>query len=232
MEKLLAFTNCRHTKAEAVALAKWHREQNMLTRGTYKKNERGQACSVGCFADGDHSKFPELFGFSVPYAHLLDRVFEAHETDAEAADFHVWYVENTPEEADTMRIWWEFFALTVEGIGEEWSGFAAECRAESPDLKKISDLAVALDRALARALDRAVDLDPARARARDLARALPLALDRAVDLDLDRARAVALDRALALALALALDLDLDRAVDLENFKKAVEKIAAEMSESE
>ena len=81
-------------------------------------------------------------------------------------------------------------------------------------------LALALDRALDRARDLALDLD----RARDLARDLALDLDRARDLARDLARALDLARDLALALdrdlardlarALDRDLDLARALDL------------------
>jgi hypothetical protein len=65
------------------------------------------------------------------------------------------------------------------------------------------------------ALDLALDLDLARARALDLDLARARARDLALALDLDLALALDLARALDLALALALDLDLARALDLD-----------------
>lgn len=157
MNKLLAFQNCSETKADAIASAKRHVELDMLRQGTYG-DDAGHGCSIGCHYGGDnHAAAPAKHGFSVPFVYLCDRVFEAQPDIKSAREFHVWVMENVPEGGDTMRMWWEFFALTVEGIGPEWADFAAECRTVVPDLERLCVLARA--RALDFALDRAIDTE-------------------------------------------------------------------------
>lgn len=151
MTKLLAFTNCSESKAEAIASAKRHVELDMLRQGTYGDGA-GHGCSIGCHYGGNnHAAAPAKHGLAVPFVYLCDLVFEEQPDIKSAQEFHVWVMENVPDGVDTMRIWWEFFALTVEGIDPKWADFAAECRTDDPDLERLCDLAIAI--ALARALD-------------------------------------------------------------------------------
>ena len=160
MTKLLAFTNCSESKAEAIASAKRHVELDMLRQGTYGDGA-GHGCSIGCHYGGNnHAAAPAKHGLAVPFVYLCDLVFEEQPDIKSAQEFHVWVMENVPEGGDTMRMWWEFFALTVEGIDPKWGDFAAECRTDDPDAEKLSALA------RTRTLDLALDLARARARAR------------------------------------------------------------------
>lgn len=181
MNKLLAFTNCSETKAEAIASAKQHVELDMLRQGTYG-DDKGHGCSIGCHYGGNnHAAAPAKHGFSIPFVYLCDRIFEAQPDIKSAQEFHVWVMENVPEGGDTMRIWWEFFALTVEGIGPEWNDFAAECRTYDPDIERLCalSLSIPIPISLSLSFDRVRDTDLARDCALSLA--LHLSRDRALD---------------------------------------------------
>ena len=152
MNKLLAFTNCTESKAAAIASAKRHVELDLLRQRTYG-DDAGHGCSISChYGANNHAAAPAKHGFSARFVYLCDRLFEAQPDKKSAQEFHVWVMENVAIGADTMRIWWEFFAITIEGIGPEWAKFAAECRVDNPDLEKLVALALARarDRDLAR----------------------------------------------------------------------------------
>ena len=104
-----AFINSKYTKAEAVALAKLHREQDSYIKGTYGQNTPNgwKGCSVGCMAKGKHSDYPELFGIDTRIAYLSDKFFE----NLPAPEYKDWTVklfESVKEGVDTTKVWYRF----------------------------------------------------------------------------------------------------------------------------
>lgn len=79
--ELRAFKNSTFTKAQAVANAKMHRDQDHLMAGLYYENGSAEwkGCSVGCFTkdpNGGHDRYPELFGLPTWLAKFQDMMFE------------------------------------------------------------------------------------------------------------------------------------------------------------
>lgn len=104
---MLAFTNTKFTKSEAVALAKLHREQDAFIKGTYGEltSTGWRGCSVGCMAQGKHGDYPALFGIDARIASLSDGFFESL---SNYKDWTVTLFESVKEGYDTTIAYYKF----------------------------------------------------------------------------------------------------------------------------
>ena len=77
-----AFTDCEVSRDQLLASLQAHAEADRIIKGSYW--EDGKGCAVGCAIhdfrpgqEGEHALFPELFGVSRRFAHLIDGMFES-----------------------------------------------------------------------------------------------------------------------------------------------------------
>jgi len=102
---MLAFTNTKQTKAQAVAMMQEHRRLDHIIKGTYGRGEGAtfQGCLVGCATRGDHAAFEPEFGIPWRVAWLADDIFEGL-PGGDSKDFPVALFEAVPEGADLSRV--------------------------------------------------------------------------------------------------------------------------------
>ena len=192
MNKLLSFHNDASIKEKYLNRVKQHQKADNIIQSQGWSN--GKGCAIGCTLENyDRTRYPIELGIPIEIAILEDCIFEGLDLET-AKKWPARFLNAVPVGADLKMVFPKFGLWLLEDyIPSEYK--------KMPEIKSVIELyqklvngeitrkeALDLDRALARALARALDLDLARAL--DLVRAL--------------ARALALDRARALALALDL----------------------------
>jgi len=103
-----AFHNSQQIKDDAIKLAQWHVDQDMLLAGTYGEGDHMQpdfrGCDVGCLYGGDHKLSEELHGIPVELTYLADYLFEEL-PEQKRSWWHVERLKAIPVGADLSLVW-------------------------------------------------------------------------------------------------------------------------------
>lgn len=149
---MLSFTNTIETKEQAVANAIFHRDHDMLIKGTYQQGtgKEFKGCSVGCTYNAYEGKVDaaNLHALSAPVhgipewlTRLRDTLFEGV-SDARRNNFHVEFFEAIPIGIDEItfekKVKAPFLILILE------SALTSFDHAKFPDAKAAIDGSIAL----------------------------------------------------------------------------------------
>ena len=97
--------------------------------------------------DGIELNYFSKSGFDKKFEMLCNSFVGKYNREKEDAGFIKWVYENISLGENTNAIWWEFFALTMRDIMPP--DFLIECRKESPDMSRLTEIGVDASRSYA-----------------------------------------------------------------------------------